>query len=65
MSKTNQKELNALLTKKSVNKNGKNYTNLVLEVVLNNGEVVSFEISAMFYNRKFDYKLKQNINEAK
>lgn len=62
--KTNQK-LNALLSKKSVQKNGKTFTNLVLEVLLNNGQVVHFEIIEKFYNSKFDYLLKSNIDEVK
>lgn len=65
MNKINQKELNANLSKKSVQKNGKTYTNLVLTVALDNGEVVSFEIVEKFYNSKFDFKVKSNIKEVK
>lgn len=61
----NQNELNASLVKHCVISKGKTYENLLLLVRLNNGEVVSFEVSPKFYNRKFDYKLKQNINEVK
>lgn len=65
MEKINQKEFNANLSKKSVQKNGKTYTNLVLTVALDNGEVVSFEIVEKFYNSKFDFKVKSNIKEVK
>lgn len=65
MSKINQKDFNALVSKQIVNRKGKTYTNLVCTVLLNNGDVVSFEFSPKFYNHKFDYKLKQNINEVK
>lgn len=65
MNKINQKEFNANLSKKSVQKNGKTYTNLVLTVALDNGEVVSFEIVEKFYNSKFDFKVKSNIKEVK
>lgn len=61
----NQNELNASLVKMSVVSKGKTYQNLILLVRLNNGEVVSFEVAPKFYNRKFDFKLKQNINEVK
>lgn len=64
MAKTNQ-NLNATLSKKTVAKNGKTFTNLVLEVLLNNGKVVEFEIQPKFYNHKFDFMIKQNINEVK
>ena len=62
--KINQKELNATLVKHSVTSKGKTYENLILLVQLNNGEVVSFEITPKFYNRKFVFKLKQNLNEV-
>lgn len=60
-----KKELNALLSKKVRNYKGKNYTNLVLEVTLNNGVVVTFEVAPRFANRKLECLLKHNINEVK
>ena len=50
---------------KVVNKNGKEYKNLVNETKLSNGEVVTYEISLKFYNRKFAYKLEQGIKDVK
>ena len=58
------KKLNALLQKKSVTKAGKHYVNLVLIVVLDNGEVVTFQVAPKFYNSKLNYKISKNIQEA-
>lgn len=65
MKNNNLGSLNSLIEKKTVERNGKHYVNLIATVVLNDGSVVSFEIQPKFYNRKFDYKLKQNLNECK
>ena len=55
MKETNQKNA-TLFVKKS---KGKLY--LYVEATLKNGEVVCFAIKQAFYNAKFDYKLKQNL----
>lgn len=56
---------NANLVKKVSEKDGKKYVNLYLTVELNNGEVVNFQIREAFFNKKFNYKLRQNIDEGK
>ena len=63
MGKTNQK-LNSTLSIKKVEKNGKTFNNLLLTVLLNNGEVVTFEIKEKFFNHKFNFKLVQNLSEV-
>lgn len=59
------KEYNTITYIKIVEKNGKKYKNLVNETKLASGEVVRYEISLRFYNKKFAYKLEKGLEYGK
>ena len=61
MNKQKQNQLNSIVAVYNIEKNGKKYSNLVVNTTLENGEIVTYEVKLAFYNRKFAYKLRQNL----
>lgn len=65
MKKTVIQKTNAYVSKKTSEKDGKKYVNFYVTLQLNNGEVVNFQFKEAFFNKKFNYKLRQNLDEVK
>lgn len=59
--KENKKDYNSLVRVVETERNGKKYHNIIVSTKLENGEVVEYQVKLAFWNKKFAYKLENQL----